>query len=87
MSFKHLVYMTFKASKNTMEKLDLTRLCDACGKMIDGFFKYCPKCNICFARAVSLFLLLNWLVVERSARSEATERSDLSTCLEREAFS
>ena len=31
-----------------MEKVDLTRPCDACGKMIGGFFKYCPKCNIYF---------------------------------------
>jgi hypothetical protein len=29
-----------------MQKIDLTRPCDVCGKMIGGSFKYCPKCNI-----------------------------------------
>ena len=29
-----------------MKNVDLTRPCDACGKMIGGSFKHCPNCNI-----------------------------------------
>jgi hypothetical protein len=38
---------------------DLTRPCDACGKMIEGGFKSCPKCQIyfCFTCCIELMYL------------------------------
>jgi hypothetical protein len=42
-----------------MEKVDLTRLCDACGKQPVGGGAHCEKCNIyfCFACMVELIYL------------------------------
>jgi len=37
--------------------LDLTRPCDACGKMIGGGFKRCPKCQIYFCLACWIELM------------------------------
>ena len=37
-----------------MTNLDLTRPCDACGGMIGGGFKQCPKCQIYFCYLCSI---------------------------------
>ncbi len=42
--------------------IDLTRLCDACGKMIGGSFKYCFKCQIYFC-SVCWFTILQCTVM------------------------
>jgi hypothetical protein len=59
MSFQHLVYVTLKISNTTMEKVDLTGPCDACGKQPVGGGAHCPKCNIhfCFTCMVKLIYL------------------------------
>jgi DNA-directed RNA polymerase subunit RPC12/RpoP len=38
--------------------VDLTRPCDACGKMIGGGFKHCPKCQIYFCFLCSYELMV-----------------------------
>ena len=44
----------------------LSRPCDACGKMIGGGFKYCPKCQIylCFLCSYQLMCSQNKYPVE-----------------------
>jgi hypothetical protein len=46
--------------------LDLSRPCDACGKMIGGGFKHCPKCQIyfCFLCGIELLYSQNKLPLE-----------------------
>lgn len=46
--------------------VDLSRPCDACGKMIGGGFKYCPKCQIylCFLCSYQLMCSQNKFPIE-----------------------
>jgi hypothetical protein len=49
--------------------LDLSRPCDACGKMIGGGFKYCPKCQIyfCFTCWIELMYIQGKLPLEETS--------------------